>query len=57
MTSDELNELIVTCFTFADKIGIDLNFPDNENFIRELQVNLKNRIIINYEREIFNNDR
>lgn len=36
MESDELNELIVTCFTFADKIGIDLNFPNNENFIRDI---------------------
>lgn len=37
MTNDDLFELIKgTCFTFADKIGIELNFPNNENFIREL---------------------
>ena len=37
MTIDELNELIITCFTFADKIGIELNYPNNEcEFIREL---------------------
>jgi hypothetical protein len=37
MTSDELNELIVTCFTFADKIGVELNYPNNEcEFIKNI---------------------
>jgi hypothetical protein len=37
MTSDEINELIVWCFTYGDEIGIHLNFLDNEcDFIREL---------------------
>ena len=37
MTSDEINELIIWCFTYGDEIGIHLNFLDNEcDFIREL---------------------
>lgn len=30
MTNDELNEIIYFCFDLGDKIGIYLNFPDNE---------------------------
>lgn len=30
MTNDQLYEIIYFCFDFGDKIGIYLNFPDNE---------------------------
>ncbi len=30
MTNDELNEIIYFCFDLGDKIGIYLNFPNNE---------------------------
>lgn len=30
MTNDELYEIIYFCFDFGDKLGIYLNFPDNE---------------------------
>ena len=37
MTSDEINELIISSFQFGDSIGVYINFLDNEcDFIREL---------------------
>lgn len=37
MTSDELNELIISSFQFGDSIGVYINFLDNEpDFIRDL---------------------
>ena len=36
MTSDELNELIISSFQFGDSIGVYINFLDNEcDFIKE----------------------
>lgn len=37
MTTDELNELIVTAFEYGDTLGLHINFPDNEaDFIKDI---------------------